>query len=307
MMTGFDILPGNDALKASLRAALDRRFPQAVLLSGPAGSGKTALAQTLAAALLCTASGMRPCGTCASCRKMEHHMHPDCIIIDEGDNEIKVELARKIREQAAILPNDSDRKVFILSHAHRMNTSAQNALLKVLEEPPRYVFFLLTSSQPGALLQTIRSRCTIYQLEPPHTVPEQNPDLLEPIGQFLSALAHSDEYSMLIHANQLSKLSKPLFQQALSLLKTALRDAALARTRCAPLVSALSAQTRALSGTVTPQQLLALCDLCTLLSHRADRNASITIQCAVLAAGAYRICHPPDNGRESQIGGIELS
>ena len=165
-MPGFDALPGNTALKASLRTALDRRFPQAVLLSGPDGSGKTDFAQTIAAALLCTGASPRPCGACASCHKIAHGTHPDLIVIDEGDGEIKVETARNIRDEAAILPNDGDRKVFIIHNADRMNLSAQNALLKVLEEPPRYAFFVLTSEQPGEILETIRSRCTRYQLAP---------------------------------------------------------------------------------------------------------------------------------------------
>ena len=233
-MPGFDALPGNTALKASLRTALDRRFPQAVLLSGPDGSGKTDFAQTIAAALLCTGASPRPCGACASCHKVAHGTHPDLIVIDEGDGEIKIETARNIRDEAAILPNDGDRKVFIIHNADRMNLSAQNALLKVLEEPPRYVFFILLSSQPGVLLQTIRSRCAIYQLEPPHVSADQNPELLEPSRAFLRAMAKGDEYGMLLGANGFAKLNKAAFQQAMTLLGTALRDAALGLGRCCP-------------------------------------------------------------------------
>ena len=296
-MPGFDALPGNTALKASLRTALDRRFPQAVLLSGPDGSGKTDFAQTIAAALLCTGASPRPCGACASCNKIAHGTHPDLIVIDEGDGEIKVETARNIRDEAAILPNDGDRKVFIIHNADRMNLSAQNALLKVLEEPPRYVFFILLSSQPGVLLQTIRSRCAIYQLEPPHVSADQNPELLEPSRAFLRAMAKGDEYGMLLGANGFAKLNKAAFQQAMTLLGTALRDAALVSVSAAPLVPALSAETRALAGALTAEKILAVYDHLTLLSRRAEVNASAPIQCAVLAAGAYAICHPPRSSK----------
>ena len=254
-MSGFDALPGNTALKASLRTALDRRFPQAVLLSGPDGSGKTDFAQTIAAALLCTGASPRPCGACASCHKVAHGAHPDLIVVDEGDGEIKVETARNIRDEAAILPNDGDRKVFIIHNADRMNLSAQNALLKVLEEPPRYVFFILLSSQPGVLLQTIRSRCAIYQLEPPHVSADQNPELLEPSRAFLRAMAKGDEYGMLLGANGFAKLNKAAFQQAMTLLGTALRDAALVSVGAAPLVPTLSAETRALAGALTAEKI----------------------------------------------------
>lgn len=296
-MPGFDALPGNTALKASLRTALDRRFPQAVLLSGPDGSGKTDFAQTIAAALLCTGASPRPCGACASCHKIAHGTHPDLIVIDEGDGEIKVETARNIRDEAAILPNDGDRKVFIIHNADRMNLSAQNALLKVLEEPPRYVFFILLSSQPGILLQTIRSRCAIYQLEPPHVSADQNPELLEPSRAFLRAMAKGDEYGMLLGANGFAKLNKAAFQQAMTLLGTALRDAALVSVGAAPLVPALSAETRALAGALTAEKILAVYNHLTLLSRRAEVNASAPIQCAVLAAGAYAICHPPRSSK----------
>lgn len=292
-MLGLEHLPGNDALKVSLRTALHRRFPQAVLLSGPEGCGESDWAHTIAAALLCTGAGEHPCMTCASCRKMAHQTHPDFIVIDEGDSEIKVDTARRIREEAAILPNDGERKVFWIAHADRMNSSAQNALLKVLEEPPRYVFFLLTACQPGALLQTIRSRCTLYQLEPPHTTPIDTPELLEPARIFLSALARGEEYGMLLGANGFAKANKATFQQAMTILCTAVRDAALVSSGCPPLLPALATETRALAGALTTAKLLALYDHFCLLSRRAEVNASAPIQCAVLAAGAYQIGYAP--------------
>ena len=81
-MRGFDTIPGNEAVKDSLRAALSSRFPQAVLLTGPTGSGKMELARTLAAALLCTGEGDHPCGRCLSCHKLQNDAHPDLDIID---------------------------------------------------------------------------------------------------------------------------------------------------------------------------------------------------------------------------------
>lgn len=297
MILRLDNLPGNEALKASLRTALERRFPQAVLLSGSDGSGKTVVAQALAAALLCTGTSPHPCGICSSCHKLAHNTHPDCIVIDEGDSEIKVETARRIRNEASILPNEGDRKVFILHHADRMNTSAQNALLKILEEPPNYVFFILISAQPGVLLQTIRSRCVKYQLEPPTSTLVHDPSILESIGHFLTALAQADEYNMLKCANTFANFNKAQFQQVLSLLKTALRDAILSKTSCPPLLPVLAAQSRALGNILTNDRLLALCDHCTLLARRTEINASAVLQCAVLTAGAYHICYPSRSSR----------
>ena len=295
MRIAWDALPGNTSAKASLRAALNSRLPQTVLLAAPDEEDAFTCAGILSAALLCTGGGA-PCGRCPSCRKLTDDAHPDCIVIDEGEGEIKVETARRIRAQAAILPNDGDRKVFVIRRADRMNDSAQNALLKSLEEPPRYAFFILTTAQPGALLQTIRSRCTIYQLEPPDAPDVPDEALLAPAAAFLRALARGDEYGMLCAANGFVKLNKTGFQQAMALLETAFRDAMLASV-ARPLLPALADETRALAGAVTTDKLLALCDHAALLARRADVNTGAAIQCAALAAGAQTICHPPRPAR----------
>ncbi len=156
------------------------------------------LARTLAAALLCTGEGDRPCGRCVSCHKLQNDAHPDLDIIDEGESDLPVSLARELRQKVCILPNDGDRRVVILRHAHKLNVPAQNALLKVLEEPPRYAFFILTSEQPGVVLETIRSRCTRYQLAPPQEAGSNQETWVPSITPFVQALADADEYRMLV-------------------------------------------------------------------------------------------------------------
>ena len=153
-MIGFDALRLPAALRRSITGALSARFPQSVLLIG-AEEQTRILGRTIAAALLCEQGC--PCGTCNSCRKAEKELHPDLIEIDE-DGEIKVETARRIRAEASVLPNESARKVFVIAHAEQMNPAAQNALLKVLEEPPKYCFFILLATQPDRILETILSR-----------------------------------------------------------------------------------------------------------------------------------------------------
>ena len=85
-------------------------------------------------------------------------------LIDLQDAEIKVDTARAIRSDCAVLPNESARRVFLIRHAQNMNVSAQNALLKILEEPPAYAFFILMTENASAILPTILSRCTHFSM-----------------------------------------------------------------------------------------------------------------------------------------------
>ncbi|MBR3867166.1 MAG: hypothetical protein IKM54_05180 [Butyricicoccus sp.] len=288
MHIGFDAVAGNTALKQDLRAALAQRVPQTVLFCDPAGRSDGPMANALASALLCTGSNP-PCGGCSACIKLRADSHPDLIVIDEGDGEIKVDTARRIRDEANIRPNEGGRKVFLIRHADRMNPAAQNALLKVLEEPPRDVFFILTAAQPGTILQTIRSRCTIYHLEPPASdLPDDA--FPERIAPFLRAMTERDEYHMAVAAQELAKLNKAEFRAAMALLTAALRDAILSASAPAldPLLPALQVETRALGRRIPTKKLLAVADLCAVLRERASRNASAGAQCTVLAAGAYQ-------------------
>ena len=165
-MISFDALAGNNALKNSLKHALNERFPQTVLLSGDDPAALKTLATVLAAGILCEGAGSHPCGNCLPCRKVEQGVHPDLMIVDEGEAELKVDLARQLKAENAIIPNDGERRVTVIHHAQNLNPMAQNALLKELEEPPAYAFFILTAEQPDSLLQTVRSRCTKFALEP---------------------------------------------------------------------------------------------------------------------------------------------
>ena len=157
---GFEELLGNERLKKNLSESIGRgRVSHFYLISGPAGSGKRSLAVLLAAAILCKGPE-RPCCRCPSCRKVLSGNHPDFITIDEPDKKVvPVDLIRKARADIYVRPNEADRKVYLFPRAQDMNLSGQNALLKVLEEPPEYGVFLLLSDNPEKLLPTVRSRC----------------------------------------------------------------------------------------------------------------------------------------------------
>ena len=163
-------LAGNRRLKEQLDGQEEGRgLSHAYILSGPAGSGRHTLARLLARAMLCTAPrGKRPCGRCAPCRKVEEGIHPDVKTISgPGEGKpVSVDQVRALRSDAYIRPNEGERKVYLLEGADQMNPSAQNAMLKLLEEGPPYAAFLLLAENGAALLPTVRSRCEALELSP---------------------------------------------------------------------------------------------------------------------------------------------
>ena len=162
---GFEALLGNRRLKENLSAAVSRgRISHFYLISGPAGSGKKTLSRLLSAAILCR-SERKPCLTCAACRKVMADTHPDVITVTDPEHKnVAVRIVRDIREDMFIRPNEADRKIYIFPQS--LGDEGQNALLKVLEEPPSYGVFILLSENPESLLVTVRSRCTELKLLP---------------------------------------------------------------------------------------------------------------------------------------------
>lgn len=148
------------------RRAAEGQLAHAYLLAGAEDETLERAARSLAAAYLCQETGHRPCGACRDCRKVERGVHPDVTAIEpEEGKELKVDQIRDLRTDAYIRPNEGQRKVYIIKRAYRMNPSAQNAFLKVLEEGPAYAAFLLLAPNDAALLPTIRSRCETVRVE----------------------------------------------------------------------------------------------------------------------------------------------
>ena len=157
--TGF---LGNDAVKARLSGAFaSGRVAHSYLLCGPAGSGKHTLTRILSAAMQCEGrSGKIPCGVCSGCRKALEGVHPDIITVDDPDHKaMTVDPIRAARSDMFIRPNEGKRKIYIIPRGQDMNESAQNALLKILEEPPEHLMFILATTELHKVPATILSRC----------------------------------------------------------------------------------------------------------------------------------------------------
>jgi len=159
-MSGFT---GN----ARIRETLGDKLGHAYLISGSEADERRTLASIVARSRICQSESARPCNTCAACEKAKRGIHPDILRIDrEAGKEIPVAAIRQIVQDAATLPNEAEHKVYIIEEADALNQSAQNAFLKILEEPPSFVSFLLLAENPLRLLPTVRSRCVHLSLVP---------------------------------------------------------------------------------------------------------------------------------------------
>lgn len=188
-------------------------LPHAWLLFGPRRERED-LAAFLASALLCEGEGERPCGSCSHCRKLSKGIHPDLITLRRlpDKREMSVEQVRSLHREAWILPNEAARKVFYLPEADTMNVSGQNALLKLLEEPPAGAAFLLLGDNPGSFLSTVRSRCQRLSALPEASEEDGGGF---PAGELTRAFLQGERLDFLRLAFRAEKLEREAFDRLL--------------------------------------------------------------------------------------------
>ena len=156
----FSSMVAQEAVISTLRnQVMSGRVAHAYLFCGSRGTGKTSTAKILARAINCEHPvGGDPCGQCESCRRLLADESMDGMEIDAASNN-GVEEIRTLRETVKYPPQQGKYKVYIIDEVHMLSTSAFNALLKTLEEPPAYVVFILATTEPQKLPATILSRC----------------------------------------------------------------------------------------------------------------------------------------------------
>lgn len=165
----FSDLSGHETIKKSLIQAISQdRIGNAYIFEGASGVGKSLCAKIFAQSLVCQGTDV-PCGECDACRQAESGILPDIIYLKKAKNESSFSID-DVREQiigeAYIKPRVANRKVFVIDSADDLNVASQNALLKVLEEPPSYVTFIICVTAKESLLQTVLSRSQVVTFFP---------------------------------------------------------------------------------------------------------------------------------------------
>ena len=290
----FGNFAGNEKLKARLSKMADTgNVPQAIIFEGKRGLGKRTLALRFANALLCENPDDKPCGICRACIKMSDGAHPDVVVIDGRDSKnISVDEMRNVRSDAFVKPNEGKYKIYVILDADEMRAEAQNAVLKILEEPPSYCVFIMTCENRSGFLPTVLSRAVTLELFPlsfdeafnavSDALPNENAESIKKavtvfsgnVGEAISSLSNggfsklydvaADIMGAVCAPNEMELLQKSavfendkeLFKNCISLMELIVRDVCVQRSGSSNFISGIDKNNFGSWYSLTERQLL---------------------------------------------------
>lgn len=288
----FENININEETKNSLINAVQlSRLSHAIIIEGANEQAREDVAKALSMAILCKSTN-KPCGECSACNKVRNSTHPDLYILgkDEKSSMIKVDAVRDIKAKATVLPNDGDKSVFIINDAELMNVQAQNALLKIFEEPSKHVNFILTCSSKSALLETIISRATSYYLgEEKDTVDDDKANEAKEIANMLlQSYINESEFNFISKTAQLKK-DKPMFLLVLKAMSVTAMDALLLASGGKVQKSENEETAKKLKNILTQKKLLELYEGIDKISQNTEKSANFNLSLTRLSAVLYAI------------------
>ncbi|MCD7872456.1 MAG: hypothetical protein LUG21_04000 [Clostridiales bacterium] len=303
---------GNEKTKSRISSLFDSsKLPHALVIEGEQGMGKRTLAREIAAALVCRSDFEKPCYECVQCNKAVKKIHPDIFeySAEGGAKSFHVDVIRNVINDVYVYPNEADYKIYILGNAHCMSESAQNAILKILEEPPSYAVFILTAENKSMLLETVLSRSVTISVS--GVLPEigaeficgENPDIdfqsaynamialngnigkarenlkggrLRKITELAckigSAIYADNEYELIKAVSELSGSRQDMIA-VLNMLKIVFRDAIAGNE----ILSGMEELVNTLSNKYTKSKLMALYNTLLKLDDDAGKNANAAL------------------------------
>lgn len=288
----FENLPVSEGFSAQIETAFkNSRLSHALILEGSCEEVRLKTAKEIAKALVCKA-GFPPCNNCIACMKASNSIHPDIHITGNISDSaiIKVDTIREIRSKALIFPNESEKSVFIIHEAQLMNASAQNALLKILEEPNSHVCFILTCPSKSSLLDTVISRATAYSIGEEYIKQEDEKakKAKEKANELLISFAQENELSFIKKTADFQK-DKQFFLQTLKSMSPCIRDCIICQNGGRQFISDYPETAKALSSVLTAKKAMELLETINKLTESIEKSANYNLTLTRLSAELYNI------------------
>ncbi len=289
----FENLTVTENFKNSIEKAVrDSRLSHALILEGADESTRAEAARETAGAILCSREA-KPCLSCSACMKVAAGAHPDLYITKKpADSKfITVDTVRDIRKKALVFPNEGAKSVFIICEAQFMNPQAQNALLKIFEEPSPHVAFILTCDSKSSLLETIISRATCYCIGEAASGSQEDPrtaKIKDFTSELLDCFIRENELSFLKKTAVFAK-DKALFKEVLRCTLSVIRDTLIIQSSGKELLSGLDAQARSLAAMLPQKKTMLLYEGLKKLSEDVDGFANHNLSITRFSALLYRI------------------
>ena len=265
------------------------KLSHALIFEGSSKEIRLALAKETAKAILCK-SADKPCGICSACHKTDSGSHPDLHIIDKDGAMIKVDEIRDVKAKAKVFPNDGSKSVFIICEAQNMNPQAQNALLKIFEEPASHVSFILTCPSKSSLLDTITSRATAYFASEEISDESSNETEKAKVlaAELLLSMATENELQFLRKTAVFQK-DKALFASVLKNMEPVIRDALVLSSGGKSSISGEADLCQKLRSTLTQKKLMLILQQLQSLRDTAESSANHNLAITRLSSILYSI------------------